>query len=156
MEWKDIFPSHHKPTMEEIEEYIGGEAKGLWHGLMQYMEESYDAKPALSYSICSGKPGWNVKFQKSGQSFGTLYPEENSFSVFLVISYKLAPEMEAVLPMLSNTTANLFRQAGDYMKMGRWMMFRICDETGVEDYKRLISVKLPPGKKKVRTEARQK
>jgi hypothetical protein len=144
MEWKDIFPSHHKPTMEEIADYIGGEAKELWGGLMQYMGEAYKAKPTLAYSVCSGKPGWNIKFQKSGQSFGTLYPEENSFSVFLVISYKLLPLMEDILPSLSRETAELFRQSGDYMKLGRWMMFRITDKTGVEDYKRLISVKMKP------------
>ncbi len=144
MQWKDIFPSHHKPTMEEITDYIGGDAKELWLELMQYMESAYGAKPSMSYSVCSGKPGWNIKFQKSGQSFGTLYPEENSFSVFIVISYKLMPRMEDILQKLSGNTAELFRQAGDYMKMGKWMMFRINDKVGLEDYKNLISVKLSP------------
>lgn len=144
MQWKEIYPSHHKPTIEEITDYIGGDAKELWLELMQYMETAYGAKPSMSYSVCSGKPGWNVKFQKSGQSFGTLYPEENSFSVFIVISYKLMPRMEDIIQRLSNKTAELFRQAGDYMKMGKWMMFQINDRTGLEDYKHLISVKLTP------------
>ena len=71
MQWKEIFPSHHQPTMDEIADYIGGDAKELWVSFLQYMETAYKAKPKLSYSVCSGKPGWNVKFQKSGQSFGT-------------------------------------------------------------------------------------
>jgi len=144
MHWKEIFPPHHKPSMEEIADYIDGDARELWLELMQYMEMAYGAKPSLSYSVCSGKPGWNVKFQKSGQSFGTLYPEENAFSVFLVISYKLVPHMEDIIPGLSSKTAELYRQAGDYMKMGKWMMYQINDRTGVEDYKRLISAKLTP------------
>lgn len=144
MQWKEIFPSHHQPSMDQIADYIGGDAKELWLSLMQYMETTYKAKPKLSYSVCSGKPGWNVKFQKSGQSFGTLYPEENSFSVFIVISYKLVSSMEAILPKLSSNTAELYRQAGDYMKMGKWMMFQIKDMAGAEDYKKLISVKLLP------------
>ena len=144
MEWKEIFPKEHKPTIDEIAEYIGGDAKELWQELMNYMETAYSAKPKLSYSVCAGKPGWNVKFQKSGQSFGTLYPEENSFSVFVVISYKLDPLMEAVLPKLSPEIAELYRQAGDYMKLGKWMMFRISDVSGVEDYKNIISIKMPP------------
>lgn len=144
MEWKEIFPSGQQPSMDEIAGYIGGEAGERWQSLMNYMDAAYKAKPKLFYSVCSGKPGWNVKFEKGGQSFGTLYPEENSFSVFIVISYKLVPSMEAALPKLSPEIAELYRRAGDYMKLGKWMMFRIKDDAGVEDYKRIISVKLSP------------
>jgi len=143
MQWKEIFPSHIQPSLEDIAEYIGGEAKLLWQSLMEYMETEYKVKPKLSYSVCAGKPGWNIKFQKSGQSFGTLYPEENSFSVFMVISYKLDPMMKATIPKLSANTAELYKQALDYMKLGKWMMFQIKDLAGVEDYKNLVSVKLP-------------
>jgi len=143
MQWKEIFPSHIQPSLEDIAEYIGGEAKLLWQSLMEYMETEYKVKPKLSYSVCAGKPGWNIKFQKSGQSFGTLYPEENSFSVFMVISYKLDPMMKAIIPKLSANTAELYKQALDYMKLGKWMMFQIKDLAGVEDYKNLVSVKLP-------------
>jgi hypothetical protein len=143
MLWNELYPADRQPSMEEIEAYIGGEAKELWHGIMEYMNDTYNAKPKLSYSVCSGKPGWNIKFQKSGQSFGTLYPEENSFSVFIVISYKLDPVMEALLPHFSPGIAELYKNAGDYMKLGKWMMFQIKDAEGVEDYKKLISVKMP-------------
>jgi len=144
MEWKERFPANRQPSMHEIADYIGGDVKVLWQSLMSFLETAYKAKPKLSYSVCAGKPGWNVKFQKSGQSFGTLYPEENSFSVFLVIAYKLEPLMELILPSLSPGMAELYRQAGDYMKLGKWMMFQIKDEAGVADYKQLISVKMPP------------
>jgi hypothetical protein len=144
MEWKDIFPPEQMPSMEDIANYIGGEAQPLWEGLIKYFDTSYKVKPKLSYSACSGKPGWNIKFQKSGQSFGTLYPEENSFSVFIVMSYKLESVMEETLPLLSSQTAELYNSAGDYMKIGKWMMFQINDSTGVEDYKLLVATKLKP------------
>jgi hypothetical protein len=51
--------------------------------------------------------------------------------------------MEAILPMLTPETAELYSNAGDYMKMGKWMMFRISDESGVQDYKKICEVKLP-------------
>ena len=57
MEWKDIFPSDNQPTMNEIAEYIGGEAKQLWQSLLEHMDAAYKAKPKLTYSVCSGKPG---------------------------------------------------------------------------------------------------
>ncbi len=143
MEWNELFPQEKQPTMEQISEYIGGDAAKLWDSLMDYMGRAYKAKPKMTYSGCSGKPGWNIKFQKSGQSFGTLYPEQGSFSVFLVISYKLDPLMEAILPMLSPEIAELYSKAGDYMKLGKWMMFRISDEAGVQDYKKICEVKMP-------------
>lgn len=142
MEWKDIFPSCSQPTMDEIAEYIGGEAKHLWLSLLEYMESTYKVKPKLSYSTCSMKPGWNIKLQKSGVSFGTLYPEEGAFSVFIVISYKLEPLMESITSKLSPASAELYKQAGDYMKTGKWMMFQIKDSIGVEDYKLLAGVKM--------------
>lgn len=71
-------------------------------------------------------------------------PEENGFSVFMVISYKLAPEAEAAMPTLSPQMQELYREAGDYMKMGKWMMYRIESQSDLEDYKRLCAVKLKP------------
>ena len=147
MQWEEIFPSNREPSMEEISEYIGGEAMLLWQSLIEYMEAAYKIKPKLTYSVCAGKPGWNIKFQKSGQSFGTLYPEENSFSVLIVISYKLEPMMEAIIPKLSAKIADLYKDAGDFMKVGKWMMFQIKDLADLEDYKNLVSVKLQPKNK---------
>ncbi|MFZ5353121.1 MAG: DUF3788 domain-containing protein [Bacillota bacterium] len=141
MEWKDIFPQDRQPEMEQIFEYIGGDAQELWKDLLQHMQTNYKVKPKLTYSVCSGKPGWNIKLQKSGISYGTLYPEENSFSVFLVISYKLDPFMESVLPKLSPEIADMYRNAGDFMKQGKWMMFRIHNTKLLEDYKLIASVK---------------
>ena len=144
LEWNLMFPSDRQPTMDEIEIYIGGEARILWRSLMDYMEQAYKIKPKLSYSICSGKPGWNIKFKKRGQAFGTLYPEENSFSVLLVISYKLTSEMEELLPELTKEMAYLYQEAGDYMKIGKWMMFQVKNLQNLEDYKKILSIKMVP------------
>lgn len=141
MEWKDLFPVEIEPEIQDMASFIGGEAGNLWLALVGYMEQTYKAKPKITYSGCSGKPGWNVKFQKGGQSFGTFYPEEGSFSVLIVISYKLDSQMQSILPSLSPELAEAYRQAGDFMKTGRWMMFRINDAAGLEDYKRIAAVK---------------
>lgn len=146
MEWKDLYPQINQPSFEEMADYIGGEARRLWDSLFDYMNSAYSAKPKMAYSVCSGKPGWNVKFQKSGQSFGTLYPEEGSFSVFLVISYKHEAEMEILRNELSPEMRAQYDNAQDYMKMGRWMMFRVSSDTDLQDYKLLISIKMKPRK----------
>jgi hypothetical protein len=89
-------------------------------------------------------PGWNVKFAKSGVAFGTFYPAERGFDVMVIVGYKLAEEMELTLPLLSEKIAELYRSAGDYMKMGKYMIFRIDNEQALEDYKKIAAVKLPP------------
>ncbi|NLA86994.1 MAG: DUF3788 domain-containing protein [Clostridiales bacterium] len=143
MEWHQLYPRATEPSMEEIAEYIGG-AKDLWLSLTSYFESTYNAKPKITYSGCSGMPGWNVKYQKSGQAFGTLYPKEDFFDVMVILSYRLEPAMETILPSLSKETATLYRNAGDYMKIGRYMMLRIDSKETLEDYKKIVSVKLPP------------
>ncbi len=144
MEWHTLYTEAHKPTFEDIERYIGGNGRALWQSLFEFMETAYKSKPKMTYSGCCGKPGWNVKFQKSGQSFGTLYPEKDGFSVFLVVSYKLEPEMELVKQDMSPWIRELYENAPDYMKMGRWMMFRIEKQSDLEDYLRICKVKLKP------------
>lgn len=146
MEWKDLYPRINQPGFDAMADYIGGEGRKLWDSLFDYMDTAYSAKPKMTFSVCSGKPGWNVKFQKSGQAFGTLYPEEDSFSVFMVISYKHQAEMEILRNKLSPEMRTRYDNAPDYMKMGRWMMFRISSVTDLQDYKLLMSVKMKPKK----------
>ncbi len=144
LEWNALFDGNNKPELEDMGEYIGGNGKVLWDGLFEYMQNSYKSKPKMFYSGCSGKPGWNVKFQKSGQNFGTLYPEKDGFSVFIVIAYKLEGVMEGIRERLSDRMRDMYDNAPDYMKMGKWMMFRIESETDLNDYKLLISAKMQP------------
>jgi len=141
MEWDKLFNSGNQPTYEDMEKYIGGDGLVLWNDLFAHMKEKYTAKPKMSYSVCSGKPGWNVKFQKSGVSFGTFYPEQNSFSVFTVISYKLDKKVEALKPKMSKVMQKRYDSANDFMKMGKYMMFQIAKKRDLDDYKILISAK---------------
>lgn len=143
MDWDQLFPKERVPSMEDIEAYIGS-GKDLWLRMNRYIQETYQAKPKLTYSGCSGKPGWNVKHQKSGQAFGTLYPEEGGFSVLIVIAYRLDERMQQMMGEFTPAMVERYRNAGDYMKLGKCMMFRIEDEDGLADYLKLLSVKLPP------------
>lgn len=144
MEWCLKYDKNNQPSLDEMADYISGEGKKLWSLLFDYMSYEYNAKAKMSYSCCSGKPGWNIKFQKSGQSFGTLYPEQGCFSVFIVIGYKYDNAVIAIRNNLSAKMREYYDNAGDYMKMGKWIMFRIESETDLDDYKLLMSVKMQP------------
>lgn len=145
MIWHELYSKDKEPNMNEIANYIG-DAKDLWLVLTSYIETTYNTKPKLTYSGCGMKPGWNIKYQKSGQAFGTFYPEKNSFSAMVVISYKLVGQMDEILPTLSNAMAELWSKADDYMRIGKWMMIQFTDQIQVEDYKKILAVKLPPKK----------
>lgn len=73
-----------------------------------------------------------------------MYPQENAFDIMVIIKYKLNSEMERILPELSKETANLYRRADDYMKIGKWMMLRISNQQLLEDYMKIVVVKLSP------------
>lgn len=147
MDWNTLYPAGRTPTIDDMTAYIGGEGKTLWLDLLSYMRDAYSVKPKLTYSGCSGKPDWNVKHQKSGASFGTLYPEPDGFSVFVVIAYRLDMEMELVKLRLSESMRARYESAGDYMNMGRWMMFEVRTGQDLDDYKLLMSAKMPPKNK---------
>ena len=146
MRWNELYPQTVQPGFDAMADYIGVEGKRLWQSLFDYMDSAYRAKPKMAYSGCSGKPGWNVKFQKSGQSFGTLYPDEGFFSVFIVISYKHEAEVGMLMNHLSAQMRARYDSAQDYMKMGKWMMFDIRNDSDLQDYKLLMSVKMTPQK----------
>ena len=143
MEWITLFPQDKQPSMEDITSYIGKNEE-LWRRLLDYFATSYKAQPKLSFSGCSMKPGWNVKLAKSGQSFGTIYPEDGSFTIFMVISYRLDEQVERLLPSLTPAVRELYSQAGDYMKLGKWIMINVSDSETLEDYLKLCAVKLAP------------
>jgi len=56
-------------------------------------------------------------------------------------SYKLDTEMMLILPTLTSQIAEYIEKAEDFMKNGRWIMFRADSSEIVEDYKRLCAVK---------------
>ena len=143
MAWNEIFPKAHQPSMDDIAIYSGSFAP-LWHDLIAYFATAYKCSPKLTYSGCSMKPGWNIKFQKSNTAFGTWYPQAGGFDVMFTWSYKLDAEMMQLLPILTPPIAEAVEKAEDFMKNGRWLMFRVDSAETVEDYKRMCAVKKAP------------
>ncbi|MCL2563064.1 MAG: DUF3788 domain-containing protein [Oscillospiraceae bacterium] len=143
MTWNELFPKIHQPTMDDIAEYAGSFAS-VWQNLLAYFETAYKCKPKMTHSCCSAMPGWNLKFQKGNATFGTWYPLEDAFGVMFIWSYALDAEMLLLLPTLTPQMAAHVEKASDFMKNGRWMMFRADSADVVEDYKRMCAVKKAP------------
>jgi len=143
MTWNELFTKDHQPMMEDIAKYSGS-FEPVWNDLLDYFQIAYKCVPKMTYSVCGMKPGWNLKFQKSSASFGTWYPQPDAFDCMFIWSYKLDREMMLLLPELTEVMYEHVNGAQDFMKNGRWIMFRADNKDIVEDYKRMCAVKKLP------------
>jgi hypothetical protein len=80
----EVFDKEIQPTETEINDFIGTE---LFTDLDYHLRDSYKVKPKLAYSNCSMDNnvwrGWNIKYQKSGKSLCTIYPQQGYFLVLI-------------------------------------------------------------------------
>lgn len=82
MEWHELFPKTRQPEPSEIEAYI---ESPLWAEFCGWLQAAYAAGPLIQYSVCSGAPGWNVKFRKGSRAICTNYPRRGYFTCLVCI-----------------------------------------------------------------------
>lgn len=134
-----ILDQTHAPTIEEIVAYIQDPGKGLWQGLNRFLQEQFGISPKITYSVCSGKPGWNVKYHKSGKSLCTLYPEKQGFVALLVIKQELREVVQA-LPGLDEELLDVVRKAAPFNGT-LWLMVPVYSDQMLEGIKELLLLK---------------
>ena len=139
MSWFQRYPKSQQPTLEQISEYI---ASPLWGELCAWAEKSYQIEPKVEHCTCSGAPGWNVKYKKSGRSLCTLYPDAGQFTALISVGAKEAPEAELLLPTCTDYIRELYARTQPF-NGARWLMIHITDERVLEDVKQLIRLRVP-------------
>ncbi len=97
----------------------------------------------MTYSMCAGQRGWNVKYQKSGKSLCTLYPMEGYFISLVVVGAKEEEEVEMVSGTFTPYVEELYRKT-PFSCGGRWLMIKVTDESVLKDIKSLIAVRVKP------------
>lgn len=140
MNWNQRCPKTRQPSTDEIAAYIGSP---LWGELCSWAETSYGIEPLVEHSVCSGAPGWNVKYKKSGRALCTLYPDEGSFTALVTIGAKEAPQAELLLPAFSGYLNELYAHTRVY-NGARWLMIRVTDSKILDDVKQLLRLRVPP------------
>ena len=140
MTWQERYPKAIEPSLQEIDSFIDSP---LWKDLRAYVETTYGVEPRVEHSTCSGAPGWNVKYRKSGRSLCTLYPDAGAFTALVTIGAKEAPEAELLLPLCSEYLRELCTRAGA-LNGARWLMIRVSDERVLNDVKALIRLRVMP------------
>ena len=83
----ELFNKENQPTEAEIKDFVGTEISTLFSDLDNHLRESYKIKHKLAYSGCAMDNniwrGWNIKYQKSGKSLCTIYPQQGYFLVLV-------------------------------------------------------------------------
>ncbi len=74
------------PTDEEIEDFIGKQAKEAWANLRQFIESQYAITPETIFY--GAKYGWTVRYRKGGNTLYSLFPENGRFTVLIVLGKK--------------------------------------------------------------------
>jgi len=74
------FDKETQPTEAELKEFAN---TALFDDIDSHLREVYKTKPKIAYSSCAMDKnvwrGWNIKYQKSGKSLCTLYPQDGYF-----------------------------------------------------------------------------
>jgi len=135
-----ILDCGYTPTYDDVLEYMNEPARDLWQVINTFIQQNYRVAPKLMYSKCSAKPGWNVKYQKSGKSICTLYPEKEYFVALVVITLDLVQEIVAMSddfePQILETvnTARPFNGT-------KWLMIQVDNDKVADNVKQLIKLK---------------
>lgn len=138
MEWKQQYPMDHKPTEEEIADYV---STSLWKELCCFIETEYNVHPSIEYSRCSMAAGWNVKYKKSSRALCTLYPDKQAFTCMVSVGRQEAEAAEILLLSCTKYLQNLYSEAVPF-NGGRWLMIEVNSPEILDDTKELIKLRV--------------
>lgn len=138
MNWNESYPKEIQPELADIERCIGSP---LWRELCLHLADTYNILPKIEHSVCSGAPGWNVKYKKAGRALCTLYPNDGFFTALVCIGGREQMQAEALLPDCCDYVQALYKNTKPF-NGSRWLMVDITDERILEDTKALISTRV--------------
>jgi len=130
----------HALAYEEIFTYIHEPALSWWREINAFIQQTWQVKPKVAYSKCSAQRGWNVKYQKSGKSICTLYPEKESFIVLLVVKLEVADMIEAMADQYDPAVMDIVRNARPFNGT-KWLMLPILSEAVLKNVQELMVFK---------------
>ncbi|QNL44854.1 DUF3788 domain-containing protein [Oscillibacter hominis] len=138
MDWNTLYPKNAQPTLAEFSAYVDSP---LWEQLHGHLKTTYGVVPKLEHSVCSGAPGWNLKYKKGGRALCTLYPAQGRFTCLVSIGGREAPEAEELLCTCTEDVRTLYEQAKPFQG-GRWLMIDVTTPEILEDVMALIALRM--------------
>lgn len=136
-----IMDKTHEPSMEEIALYIEADARQIWQKMLSFIEMNFKAKPQITYSLCSGKPGWNVKYKKNGKALCTLYPEKDGFIALVVLGQDDRMGFDMTREEYCDYITDLYDKC-TLFNGTKWLMIQVTDGSVFDDVQKLIMLKV--------------
>ncbi len=128
----------HPPDEVEIDTILGSKLP-LWRQITQFLSANYPFERLLNFG---GKNyGWTWWYRKNGKTLVTLYPQENGFTVQLVLG-KVQVEKAMVLNLGSTMRRKL--EETPQLHDGKWLFVPVESQQDVDDLSQLIRVKQRP------------
>lgn len=144
MHWAQQYAKDNRPDLAQISAYVDSP---LWQALCGCLEQTYGIAPVVEHSVCSGAPGWNVKYRKSGRALCTLYPAKGYFTCLVSIGSRQAMEAELLLAGCTDYVRALYWQCRPF-NGGRWLMIEVTSPEILADVQGLIQTRLKPKREK--------
>lgn len=138
MKWSEYCSRAEMPELRKISAFV---SSPLWEELCSHLESVYGVSPKVEYSTCSGAPGWNVKYKKSGRALCTLYPDDGFFTCLVAVGSREATRAELLLPGFTETVRSLYRDT-KLFNGGRWLMIPVSSSEILSDVKQLVALRL--------------
>jgi hypothetical protein len=128
----------HRPEMKEMLASINSK-KGLWNDLERFLEENYRTK--RDFAFYGKNYGWAVRFRKAGKALLSAYPEEDAFTVQIILSQTLAEKASSL--KLGKNAKKVLENAHPFPE-GRWLFIKVNSSEDISDIKQLILLKERP------------
>jgi len=140
MKYSRLLNKSERPTQSQIDNYIGG-SLNLWNDIHKYINESYDYEPELVFF--TKKYGWTIRYRRSGKTLCYFFPEDDAFSILIVLGAKEAGKVESEISRL-NEKARVVFDTTEQLRNGRWMWMRILDKSDLESLIIFLNAKKKP------------
>ncbi|WP_157794099.1 DUF3788 domain-containing protein [Paenibacillus donghaensis] len=129
------------PSFELIYSYLGPQATEAWLQLTRFAEQNYDH---VSELIFGGKNyGWNLRYRKSGKTLFSMFPEQDRFTVLLVLGKKEIQAYEERIHEFGEFFKHVYESASQYHD-GRWLWIGIDSVAQINDIEKMIMIKRKP------------
>lgn len=142
MKFDRLLNKQETPSDNQIHNYIGSRVE-LWDSIHTYVKAHYEFKPELVFF--TKKYGWTIRYRRSGKTLCYFFPEEDAFSILIVLGAKEAANLETMRHEVNDNIMTVF-DTTEQLHDGRWMWVRILDKSDLESLILLLNAKKKPKK----------
>jgi hypothetical protein len=115
-----------------------GKTAPFWIEINKYISVNFNYTPELTFF--TKKYGWSIRYRKNKKTLCYLFPENNSFSILIVLGKSEAEQVEPIKNDLNENIKHVFNNT-EQLHDGRWLWIRISKKSDIVSFEKLLSVK---------------